>query len=54
VPDGEPEHGPLREVLARSAVLTDADIRILPESWVDGPARGVGALCRFTVASATG
>jgi hypothetical protein len=54
VPDGEPEHGPLREVLARSAVLTDADIRILPERWVDGPARGVGALCRFAVPAAAG
>jgi hypothetical protein len=52
VPDGEPQHGPLREVLARSAVLTDADIRVLPEGWVDGPARGVAALCRFTLPGA--
>jgi hypothetical protein len=49
VPDGRPEHGPLQEVLARSAVLTDADIRVLPGSWTDGPPRGVGALCRFAV-----
>lgn len=49
VPDGKPSHGPLKEVLARSAILTDADLRILPEGWPDPPAQGVGALCRFTV-----
>lgn len=49
VPDGRPCHGPLEEVLARAAVLTDADIRILPEDVDDAPPRGVGALCRFAV-----
>jgi hypothetical protein len=49
VPDGRPSHGPLEEVLARAAVLTDADIRILPEGLADAPPRGVGALCRFAV-----
>jgi len=49
VPDGKPSHGPLKEVLARAAILTDADIRILPQGWPDPPTNGVGALCRFTV-----
>jgi hypothetical protein len=49
VPDGRPSHGPLDEVLARAAVLTDADIRILPQGLNDAPPRGVGALCRFAV-----
>jgi len=38
--------------MARAAVLTDADIRILPPELADGLPRGVGALCRFSVASA--
>ena len=50
VPDGRPRRGPLDEVLARSAVLTDADIRILPEDLDTAPPHGVGALCRFAVA----
>jgi hypothetical protein len=50
VPDGQPTHGPLQEVMARAAVLTDADIRILPAGLSDGLPRGVGALCRFSVA----
>lgn len=49
VPDGQPERGPIQEVLARSAVLTDADIRILPAGWAGGAPRGIGALCRFAV-----
>jgi len=49
VPDGRPSHGPLDEVLVRSAVLTDADIRILPEGLDGAPPHGVGALCRFAV-----
>ncbi|GAA1987171.1 Vms1/Ankzf1 family peptidyl-tRNA hydrolase [Catenulispora subtropica] len=49
VPDGNPSHGPLQEVLARAAVLTDADIRILPPNWADEASRGIGALCRFAV-----
>lgn len=49
VPDGKPSHGPLEEVLARAAVLTDADVRILPEGLADAPPHGVGALCRFAV-----
>ena len=49
VPDGRPQHGPLDEVMARAAVLTDADIRILPPGLLDTPMRGVGALCRFAV-----
>ena len=49
VPDGRPSRGPLDEVLARSAVLTDADIRILPQGLDGAPPRGVGALCRFAV-----
>jgi hypothetical protein len=49
VPDGSPSHGPFQEVLARAAVLTDADIRILPPQLADGLPRGVGALCRFSV-----
>lgn len=49
VPGGRPGHGPLGEVLARSAVLTGADLRILPEGLDDAPPHGVGALCRFAV-----
>ena len=51
VPDGQPRHGPLAEVLTRSAVLTDADVRILPGGLADAPPHGVGALCRFAVPS---
>lgn len=53
VPDGTPSHGPFQEVMARAAVLTDADIRILPPELADGLPRGVGALCRFSVGSAS-
>lgn len=49
VPDGKPSHARLDEVLARAAVLTDADIRILPAGLPDTPPHGVGALCRFAV-----
>ena len=49
VPDGRPSHGPLDEVLVRSAVLTDADVRILPEGLDSAAPRGFGALCRFAV-----
>jgi hypothetical protein len=49
VPDGKPSRGPLEEVLTRAAVLTDADVRILPEGLADAPPHGVGALCRFAV-----
>lgn len=50
VPDGRPSRGPAEEVLARSAVLTGADIRILPGDLDEAPPHGVGALCRFSVA----
>ncbi|MFD0634641.1 hypothetical protein ACFQ9X_26970 [Catenulispora yoronensis] len=50
VPDGRPAHARFQDVLVRAAVLTDADIRILPEGLEDdGPRRGVAALCRFAV-----
>lgn len=45
-PDESAHHGPLDEVLARAAVLTDADIRILPAELADAPLDGVGALRR--------
>ncbi|MEY9933785.1 hypothetical protein ABH926_008447 [Catenulispora sp. GP43] len=49
VPGGKPSHARLDEVLARAAVLTDADIRILPPGLPEAPPHGVGALCRFAV-----
>jgi hypothetical protein len=47
MPDGRAHHGPLDEVLARAAVLTDADIRILPPGLNEVPPQGVGAVRRF-------
>ena len=47
LPDGQALNGPLDEVLARAAVLTDADIRILPAGLDDAPPQGVGAVRRF-------
>jgi len=48
MPDDQAHRGPLDEVLARAAVLTDADIRILPAGLDDAPPQGVGAVRRFT------
>lgn len=48
LPDGQAHQGPLDEVLARAAVLTDADIRILPAGLDDVLPHGVGAVRRFT------
>lgn len=39
--------GPLVDVAVRSAVLTGADVQLLPDDPA-GPADGLGALCRFT------
>jgi hypothetical protein len=46
-PGVTPSHGPLLDVLVRSAVLTDAGVWILPADLVDPPQQGVGALLRF-------
>jgi len=48
MPDDQAHSGPLDEGLARAAVLTDADIRILPAGLDDAPPQGVGAVRRFT------
>jgi hypothetical protein len=37
----------LADVAARSAVLTGAEIRVLPPGTTGAPADGIGALCRF-------
>lgn len=47
LPDGQAHQGPLDEVLARAAVLTDADIRILPAGLDGAPPQGVGAVRRL-------
>jgi len=42
-----PAHGPLADVLVRSALLTDAQVWVLPADVVNPPQQGVGALLRF-------
>ena len=44
-----PKHGPLADVLIRAAVLTDADVIVLPEDLGPLLHQGVGALCRFSI-----
>ena len=42
----EIRRGPLVDVAVRSAVLTGADVQVVPDDPA-GPAEGLGALCRF-------
>ena len=45
--DRPPRRGPLADVAVRAAVLTDADIRILPAGTPGAPLSGIAAVCRF-------
>jgi hypothetical protein len=47
LPQTPATRAPLTDVAVRAAVLTGADVRILPPGTPDAPARGIGALCRF-------
>lgn len=47
-PDAQPvDSAPLAHVAVRSALMSGAQVRVLPPGTVDGPAGGIGALCRF-------
>lgn len=39
--------GPLVDVAVRSALLTGAQVRVIPPEAEDGPAEGIAGLCRF-------
>ena len=39
--------GTLIDVAVRAALLTDAQVRILPPGTPGGPEEGIGGLCRF-------
>lgn len=43
----EAHRGPMVDVAVRTALLTGADVRIVPEDAADGLLEGIGALCRF-------
>lgn len=45
--DRLPRCGPLIDVAVRAAILTDADVRILPAGTAGSPLSGIGAICRF-------
>jgi len=45
--DRPPRYGPLTDVAIRAAILTDAQIRILPAGTPGSPASGIAAICRF-------
>jgi release factor family 2 len=47
LPQTPATRAPLTDVAVRAAVLTGADVRVLPPGTPDAPARGIGALCRF-------
>jgi hypothetical protein len=42
--------GALTDVAVRAALLTGADVHVLPPGSTGGPADGLGALCRFQLA----
>lgn len=42
--------GPLVDVAVRAALLTGAQVRVLPAGTVGLPVGGIGALCRFSTA----
>lgn len=43
----EPRQGPLTDVAVRAALLTKAEVRVLPPDAEDRPAEGLGGICRF-------
>ncbi len=43
----EPRQGPLTDVAVRAALLTGAEVRVLPPDAQDRPAEGLGGICRF-------
>lgn len=43
----DPRTGPLLDVAVRAAVLTGAEIRVIPPDAGFAPERGVGGICRF-------
>lgn len=43
----EPRKGPLTDVAVRAALLTGAEVRVLPPDAQDRPTEGLGGLCRF-------
>jgi hypothetical protein len=43
----EPRQGQLTDVAVRAALLTGAEVRVLPADAQDRPAEGIGGICRF-------
>lgn len=45
--DGPVQKAPLGDAAVRTAVLTGADVRVVPPDQPELPAHGIGALCRY-------
>jgi hypothetical protein len=51
-PDVPATPGRLSDVAVRAALLTDADICVIPRRNPDAPADGLGAICRYAAGEA--